>query len=158
MIAPDLDDTIRGILNHEIIVFYTRNDEINYQREDEKRKTIDWIVEQMSEPRYVNGCKYQLPEYTYTFGLSVWAGIRKAMMAMHPTCEICGIEDAKEVHHIRPRFLKGTDHPRNLVCLCAKCHDEVHSQLDAHITDAIGQSYFMAERVIKKRSGFQMIH
>ena len=48
----------------------------------------------------------------------------------------CG-EPADEVHHIRPRHLGGTDHPRNLVPLCEACHDEIHRRLDAAVADAI---------------------
>lgn len=45
-----------------------------------------------------------------------------------------------EVHHIRPRYLRGKNHPRNLVCLCTKCHDEVHRRIESGICDAIARS------------------
>lgn len=48
-------------------------------------------------------------------------------------CELCKVPILKEleVHHIRPRALQlplgEQDHARNLVVVCAKCHDEIHA-------------------------------
>lgn len=63
--------------------------------------------------------------------------VREAVLiAYGRRCMSCG-EPADEVHHIRPRHLGGTDHPRNLVPLCEACHDEVHRRLDAAVSEAI---------------------
>ena len=63
--------------------------------------------------------------------------VREAVLIAHGRrCMSCG-EPADEVHHIRPRHLGGTDHPRNLVPLCEACHDEVHRRLDAAVSEAI---------------------
>lgn len=61
-------------------------------------------------------------------------------MLRDPICRICGKRPTKEVHHIRPRFLKGTDHPRNLIGLCLECHDEVHRKIDNGIQTALMES------------------
>jgi len=44
-------------------------------------------------------------------------------------CEICyrNIENELEVHHIEERRVGGGNHPRNLVVVCEKCHDDHHS-------------------------------
>lgn len=136
----ETEDTVRRILKDEIIVYYTKNDELNYKRDEAKRKLIDWIVEQIGLESYASGCRYEVPDYAGIFGTSVWTAIRRALIAIHPICEICGVNKTKEIHHIRPRFLQGTDHPRNLMCLCMECHDVIHSQLDAEIENAIAMS------------------
>ena len=41
-------------------------------------------------------------------------------------CRICGSEDARDVHHIKPRWLGGIDHPFNLITLCRECHKSEH--------------------------------
>ena len=58
------------------------------------------------------------------------------------TCEMCGAATTRdlEVHHIRPRqeanshgvFTDGSqqDHVRNLITICAACHDKVHAGLN----------------------------
>lgn len=40
-------------------------------------------------------------------------------------CEICG-EEGKDGHHIIPQDLGGSNDQSNLVCLCRKCHQQVH--------------------------------
>jgi len=46
-------------------------------------------------------------------------------------CEICGrrrhIADL-EIHHIRFKSQGGGDNLDNLICLCRRCHDKVHSK------------------------------
>ena len=54
-------------------------------------------------------------------------------------CYFCGNE-ASEVHHIRPRQLKGSDHPGNLIPLCELCHDEIHRRYDQAFKEAIKSS------------------
>jgi len=44
------------------------------------------------------------------------------------TCRICGCSDAHDVHHIRPRWLGGIDHPFNLLTLCRECHKAEHKR------------------------------
>ncbi|OPL09794.1 MAG: hypothetical protein AVO34_05100 [Firmicutes bacterium ML8_F2] len=40
-------------------------------------------------------------------------------------CVLCGDPEDLETHHIVWRFRGGSDHPKNLVTLCKKCHDKV---------------------------------
>ncbi len=44
----------------------------------------------------------------------------------HATCMHCGSTKTEkwEVHHIKHQKFKGTDHPRNLLLLCTKCHKD----------------------------------
>ena len=42
---------------------------------------------------------------------------------------MCGTEHKLEAHHILPRHLGGSDHPRNLMTLCRDCHMAVHEDL-----------------------------
>ena len=46
--------------------------------------------------------------------------VRKAHLAMHPICEVCGGKDKLEVHHIRPFHLHPQLElePTNFVTLC----------------------------------------
>ncbi len=69
-----------------------------------------------------------------------WDAIRRAVIIRDPVCAICGTEPSTEVHHIRPQYLRGHDHPRNLVGLCAACHDEVHRRIDAGIQEVLDGS------------------
>jgi 5-methylcytosine-specific restriction endonuclease McrA len=52
-------------------------------------------------------------------------------------CEVCNIKLGEEIHHIREQqesnekgfidtFHK--NHPANLISICQKCHDEIHSK------------------------------
>jgi DNA mismatch repair protein MutS len=41
-------------------------------------------------------------------------------------CGVCGSSDGLEAHHIVPQKDSGSHTPGNLVCLCAKCHDDHH--------------------------------
>jgi len=43
-------------------------------------------------------------------------------------CRICGAEGSRDVHHIKPRWLGGIDHPFNLVTLCTECHKAEHKR------------------------------
>lgn len=40
-------------------------------------------------------------------------------------CQLCG-RPASDVHHILFRSHGGSDDPRNLICLCRKCHKSAH--------------------------------
>lgn len=51
------------------------------------------------------------------------------------------------MHHIRPRFLNGKNHPQNLICLCRDCHDEVHRRIDAGIDEVLRNSLDLSDYV-----------
>lgn len=126
------------MLDKEIQVWYTRDASVNEQRERDKARTIDWVIQEMKDGIDFEHTRKQVPAYTYTFG-SVWQYVRKAMVMRHPQCAICG-KPSQEIHHVRPRFLKGADVPSNLIALCYDCHDEVHRRLDEGIERAIRES------------------
>lgn len=74
------------------------------------------------------------------FGSDEWAALKRGVLLRDPVCQMCGIRPTKEVHHIRPRFLKGTNHPRNLIGLCLECHDEVHRYIEDGIQKVLEDS------------------
>ena len=43
-------------------------------------------------------------------------------------CQLCGTSKDLHVHHLISRGRLGDDAMRNLISLCAKCHDVVHGQ------------------------------
>ena len=45
-------------------------------------------------------------------------------------CQHCGQSTELEVHHIRSRSRLGDDNERNLITLCASCHQVVHVHKD----------------------------
>ena len=136
--SPGWDD-VRELLNHEIQVFYTKNEQTNREREYYKRKTINWIIERMQMGAKSGGTRILAPIYTQTFG-NLCKPVKNAMRLMYSSCYICG-SPAEEVHHIRPRMLQGSEYdPCNLVCLCAECHDNIHRVLDDNISKAVKDS------------------
>lgn len=139
-----IENKMRDVLNESLEVYYTKNNETNRQREENKKKTIDWIVsETLAGPILsgVQGHDTSNPEYTWTFGGDIWEGEKRCILIRDPICRICGVKPSIEVHHIRPKHLKGNpQHPRNLIGLCMECHDEVHRRIDAGIQAAITES------------------
>jgi len=43
-------------------------------------------------------------------------------------CRMCGAPGSKDVHHVKPRWLGGIDHPYNLITLCTECHKAEHKR------------------------------
>ena len=41
-------------------------------------------------------------------------------------CALCDSTKYIQIHHIIPRGQGGTNHPHNLICLCADCHALAH--------------------------------
>lgn len=41
-------------------------------------------------------------------------------------CALCGSDKYLQIHHYIKRSLGGSDHPHNLIALCADCHALVH--------------------------------
>lgn len=46
-------------------------------------------------------------------------------------CALCGDPRHLQIHHYRKRSLGGTDHPMNLITVCAYCHGVLHGNLPA---------------------------
>lgn len=133
-------ETVRRSLEHDIEVFYVKDTEINRQREADKVKTVNWIIERMQKGASPEGTRTIPPTYTLTFG-NLWVPIRGAIKIAHPFCQRCGGQLTAEVHHIRPKSLDGSRYdPCNLVGLCEECHQEIHRQLDWGIKETIRKS------------------
>ena len=43
-------------------------------------------------------------------------------------CQYCGHSTQLEVHHVQSRSRLGDDAERNLITLCASCHQDVHGR------------------------------
>lgn len=56
-----------------------------------------------------------------------WREIRDRFLAEHSTCEKCGGK-ASVAHHIIRKSEGGKDTPRNLMALCASCHNRLHAR------------------------------
>lgn len=148
-------DEIREQLAHDIEVWYTKKEDVNRQREEDKKRTIDWIIERMKKGPQPGGTRIEAPEFTYTFG-SLWEPITKVMRMRYPTCQICKDRRTIEIHHIRPKFLRGAkEDPCNLIALCVECHDEVHRRMDAGITKVIEEAVsWSPEKTVKMMDDF----
>ena len=132
-------------LDKTLEVFYTKNVETNKKREEDKKKAIDWIVNTIMQGPVkggIRGSSYNNPDCSWTFGdSSIWEGEKKCILIRDPICRICGKNPSVEVHHIRPKHLKGNPtHPGNLIGLCLDCHDEVHRRIDQGISEVIENS------------------
>lgn len=139
-------DDIREILDTVLVPYMTKNEELNRERMNNKRLAVKWILEQLKNGPVKGGVRgnssmTEIPEYLYMFGSSVWEAEKKVILLRDPLCRICGERESKEVHHIRPKHLKGSYyHPCNLIGLCKECHDEVHRNIDTGIDRVIESS------------------
>jgi 5-methylcytosine-specific restriction endonuclease McrA len=53
--------------------------------------------------------------------------LRAVNTARRERCELCASKNGgMHIHHVKSRGAGGNDVPENLVCLCWRCHDEVH--------------------------------
>ena len=41
-------------------------------------------------------------------------------------CQCCGAPNNLQVHHVKSRGRRGDDTMRNLITLCARCHESFH--------------------------------
>lgn len=49
------------------------------------------------------------------------------------TCQRCGRRTWKpQCHHIKPVKMGGSNHPDNLITVCALCHEEIHKDYILH--------------------------
>lgn len=61
----------------------------------------------------------------------MWSRIRRYVLERdHRTCQACGeqIHDNPQVHHIVWKCHNGSDHPRNLMAVCERCHRQIHAR------------------------------
>lgn len=69
------------------------------------------------------------------------------MAAQLPRCEVCRLLAMRHPHHIVTRGAGGSDDPVNLIWLCAKHHDEVHTKG----SETFAQEHGLEERWEKAR-------
>ena len=123
-----------------IVAYHVKDEEINRQRDAQRLKAIRWYADELCKGPIVGGTPANIPYEIDNYRSDAWEALRKAVMIRDPVCRVCGKRPTQEVHHIRPRYLKGKDHPRNLIGLCLVCHDEVHRQIDAGIQTVLEES------------------
>lgn len=131
---------VENVLDRRLEVYEVRDPKVNEERYLKKRATIKWIISELEKGPIEGGTISDLPDFSWGFGSSVWDALRESIRVLyHDRCAICG-RPAREVHHIRPKHLKGKDHPRNLILLCDECHDEVHRKIDEGISEVCKNS------------------
>lgn len=131
---------IEEILERGLEVWEVKNENINKERREKKRKVIKWTIEELRKGPLKHG--------THTFEQSdlwnsdYWEALKQCILERDEhSCQICGCTDRLlEVHHIMPKYLKGRNHPRNLITLCDQCHDEVHRIISRSVEQGIEQS------------------
>jgi len=138
--GDDKRKEIKKVIESTLQVFYTKNEETNRFREREKELAVKWLTDEIMKGALPGGTVADSSGFCSRFGSDVWNALQKAILIRDPVCAICGKAPSKEVHHIRPRHLKGKDHPRNLIGLCLDCHDEVHRKIDQGIQDVLEAS------------------
>jgi len=135
------------VLDRTIEVYEVKRDpEVNRQRYEKKRASIEWFMKELKKGPIQGGTLADTSEDIWGFGGTEWDAVREAIRVIYEDkCAICG-KPAREVHHIRPKHLKGKNHPRNLILLCNDCHDEVHRKIDSGIQTVLENSLEIPKR------------
>jgi len=74
----------------------------------------------------------------------IWPWMQARIVARDKeTCQDCGVKNGAkdsdgycisfEVHHIIPRGLGGSDHPKNLKLVCKQCHQKYNDKFNGYI-------------------------
>ena len=78
-----------------------------------------------------------------------WRALRARALGARSLCEVClkagRVTPATEVHHIRPvestsnyDMMKSLAYdPNNLLCLCHKCHADIHKGMLSHTKESV---------------------
>lgn len=128
------------VLDRTIEVYEVRDPKVTAERYELKRKSIEWFMNELKKGPIQGGTLADTSEDIWGFGGTEWDAVRDAIRVIYEDkCAICG-KPAREVHHIRPKHLKGKNHPRNLILLCNDCHDEVHRKIDQGIQNVLNES------------------
>ena len=135
------------VLDRTIEVYEVkRNPEVTKERYEKKKAAIRWYMDELKKGPIQGGTLADTTEDIWEFGGTEWEAVREAVRVIYEDkCAICG-KPAREVHHIRPKHLKGKNHPRNLILLCNDCHDEVHRKIDEGITNVLKESLVIPVR------------
>lgn len=135
------------ILDRTIEVWEVRDPEETARRYKRKEQAIEWIMSELQKGPIQGGTLSDTNQSLWNFGSTEWDAVRDAIRCIYDNkCAICG-KPAREVHHIRPRFLKGRNHPRNLILLCDECHDDVHRKIDEGIAQLLKDSLDVPKKV-----------
>lgn len=135
------------VLDRTIEVYEVRDPKVTAERYELKRKSIEWFMNELKKGPIQGGTLADTSEDIWGFGGTEWDAVRDAVRVIYEDkCAICG-KPAREVHHIRPKHLKGKNHPRNLILLCNDCHDEVHRKIDQGIQNVLNESLSISPKV-----------
>lgn len=135
------------VLDRTIEVYEVRDPKVTAERYELKRKSIEWLMAELKKGPIQGGTLADTNENIWGFGGTEWDAVRDAIRVIYEDkCAICG-KPAREVHHIRPKHLKGKNHPRNLILLCNDCHDEVHRKIDQGIQNVLNESLSVSPMV-----------
>jgi hypothetical protein len=101
--------------------------------------------------KYTQNRFYGLPfcnkeHYEKMKKMTSWYYVRKEYLKKHPTCEVCRMREAVEVHHII-RAVDGGDiwDENNLIAVCKECHKKLHSP--------IGEEHEKSSRICEAITG-----
>lgn len=133
-------EQVRDAIDKTLQVYMTKKEEVNEQRIRQKERAVNKLTVEVMKGPIEGGTLAPPPVEGHMFGTDQWHALQKAVLIRDSMCRICGQKPSQEVHHIRPRHLKGQDHPRNLIGLCLDCHDEVHRRIDNGIQEVCVQS------------------
>lgn len=122
------------------MAYHVKDEDTNRQRDANREKAIDWYLDELCKGPIIGGTLSTIPGDLDNYGSFAWEALEKAIRVRDPMCRICGARPTREVHHIRPKHLKGRDHPRNLIGLCLECHDEVHRKIEMGIQKVLEDS------------------
>lgn len=141
IVTTNKKDEIRKVLENTLQVYYTKkNEEVNKARELRKQRAIEYLMVELFKGPFEGGTLSHPDSICDLFGNDLWVALQRSILIRDEMCMICNQRPSKEVHHIRPRHLKGQDHPRNLIGLCLECHDEVHRKIDDGIQSMLESS------------------
>ena len=124
---------IISVLNANLEIFTVKDELVNEQRRQTKQRAVEYLSTELMKGPLQGGTMAPPSAICDMFGMDVWKALQKAVLIRDKTCMLCHQRPSAEVHHIRPRHLKGKNHPRNLIGLCLECHDEVHRRIDEGI-------------------------
>lgn len=134
------EETYRKIFDKHMTALDEHTSRVNNQffvdrYQKQKEDQFMWLLAQLNSPVLINGTKDR-----NDFLEKKWQMVREMIHARdHHHCRICG-NKAEEVHHILPRSYGGTNNPRNLICVCSLCHQQIHMCLEGYISQAVEQS------------------
>lgn len=133
------------ILRDGLVTYPIKSPQIRAERRKQKAQCVQWTLDRLHEDIDPNGVIGEIPAYFSIFGTFVWGVMRECVLERDGhKCRICG-RPANEVHHIRPKSFGGSKcNPRNLICLCGKCHDDIHRQIDETVAQTIADTMVKA--------------